>query len=104
VSGGGSVTLTGALTYTGDTNVTASTLDVGDLTYSANVTVSGGATLEASSVVTGTLTIGDDPTLAITGGPEASGELTAVPEPSTFVLLSIAALGLIGAAWRRRNR
>jgi hypothetical protein len=36
-------------------------------------------------------------------GPLAGGALKAVPEPSTFVLLTITALGLIGAAWRKRK-
>jgi len=60
----------------------------------------------AKSVSVDTLTIGAGSTLvinAISGGPSSGGELTLVPEPSTFVLLAIAALGLIGGAWRRRN-
>jgi hypothetical protein len=33
----------------------------------------------------------------------ATGQLTAVPEPSTFVLLGMGAFGLLGFAWRRKK-
>jgi len=32
------------------------------------------------------------------------GNITPIPEPSTFTLLGIGTLGLFGYAWRRRNR
>jgi fibronectin-binding autotransporter adhesin len=64
------------------------------------------ATAYVDSVSIGTVTLGAGSTLvinAIPGGPSAGGGLTPVPEPSTFVLLTIAALGFIGAAWRKRK-
>jgi hypothetical protein len=119
---GGTLTLTGALTYTGPTTInTTSTLKIYSpgTTSLAAITGSGDAmgnlvigdgsvanTVSANSVSVGALTIGAGSTLtinAIAGGPSAGSGLTAVPEPSTLVLLAMAAIGLIGAAWRRRN-
>jgi hypothetical protein len=103
LAGGSTVTLdsTGILSLKAVTGGATDTLVVGDSsgTYLATAT--------ADSVTVGTLTIGAGSTLtinALSGGPSSGGALTAVPEPSTFVLLAIAALGLVGAAWRRRNR
>jgi hypothetical protein len=40
-------------------------------------------------------------TIATSGGDLV---LSVVPEPSTFALVAIAALGLLGCGWRRRRR
>ncbi|MGD0516529.1 MAG: PEP-CTERM sorting domain-containing protein [Thermoguttaceae bacterium] len=115
---GGILTLTGALTYTGATAITGGTVQINTPGTSALAAISGAgslgigdgivaSTVSANSVSVDTLTIGAGSTLvikALSGGPSSGGELTPVPEPSTFVLLAIAALGLVGAAWRRRNR
>jgi fibronectin-binding autotransporter adhesin len=106
-AGGGTLALTGDLTYTGDTSVWAGSLEVGELTASANVNINDNANMSAEKVVTGTLTIGAGAKLTIKALPGsqqlAGGGMHAVPEPSTWIMLSIAALGLLGAAWRRRN-
>jgi autotransporter-associated beta strand protein len=87
----GTVTLTGPLTYTGDTIVNAGTLNVTNLTASPHVYVATGATLNATSIVADTLTI---------GGPQLASA-AAVPEPSTLLLLALAGLGAL-PAWRRK--
>jgi autotransporter-associated beta strand protein len=110
----GILTLTGALTYTGLTDIQAGTLQIntGGGTALASITGAGAlgigntTSLTANSVSVGTLTIGAGSTLtinAIPGGPMAGGGFTAVPEPSTFAMLAMAALGLMAAAWRRRK-
>jgi fibronectin-binding autotransporter adhesin len=54
--------------------------------------------LQADSILQNTLTVGPGATITlmpIAGGPLISGGLTAVPEPSTIVLIFIAGLGLL---------
>jgi fibronectin-binding autotransporter adhesin len=130
--GVGTLTLTGPLYYQGLSDIQegtlkistgvatqignvggAGTLDVENATTlsaysvsSGNVKIDGVSSLTTANVYTGTLTIGAGSKLTITpiaGAPLSGGSLKAVPEPSTIVLLAIAALGMIGAAWRRRN-
>jgi autotransporter-associated beta strand protein len=96
--GTGTLTLSADPTYTGKTIVDAGTLTVGNLTHSANVYVASTGTLNATSIVTGTLTIGG-PALAATSS--AAAPITAVPEPSTIVMLVLASLGTL-LAWRRK--
>ena len=96
--GAGMLTLTGALSYTGNTIVNDGTLTIagtGELnTPLAKVEVATGATLNASSITCDTLTIGGGPFHApVVGG--------AVPEPSTMALLVLAGLSLAGWAIRR---
>jgi autotransporter-associated beta strand protein len=121
--GSNTLTLTGALTYGGTTDIQAGTLqintssvDVGDVTLAA-ITGASSATLgvgdgtnptslTATSVAVGTLTIGAGSTLtiaAIDGGPSSGSALTQVPEPSTIVLLALAGLGLLIGALRNRR-
>ncbi len=112
----GIMTLTGPVSYTGLTNIQAGTLQInnGLSTVLANVTgtssgtlaIDNASTLTANSISVGALIIGGGSTLGIdplSGGPSASGALSPVPEPSTLVMLAIAAIGLIGAAWRRQK-
>jgi autotransporter-associated beta strand protein len=99
--GGGKLTLTGPLTYTGNTDVTG-TLQID----TASVPV----ILSTISGATGTLGVGPGTTLTATSihvdtliiGTEAPGAaLAAVPEPGTLVLLMLAGLTLAGACLRR---
>ena len=123
----------GGFALTLDNSGNVSTIDVaGSHTISAPVvlnndaTISGTGTLNLSGGINGsrdlevdidltatniqvdTLTIGSGATVtiqAIPGGPMAlSDNLKSVPEPCTFILLGIGALGLLSYTWRRRKR
>ncbi|MCC6124534.1 MAG: autotransporter-associated beta strand repeat-containing protein [Pirellulales bacterium] len=91
--GSGTLSLTAAPTYTGNTTVNDGTLTLSTplSTPAANVYVATGATLNAPSITANSLTIGGPPLAAA----------AAVPEPGTFVLLVLAGLGAI-LAWRRK--
>jgi hypothetical protein len=80
--------------------------EVAPLSGTGNTTLSASTQLTATSVVQNTLTIGAGATLtisAISGGSTAvTSSLTAVPEPATWTMLMLAAMGL-GIYWRRRR-
>jgi len=85
-------------------NVTTGSKHIGALSGTGTTSLSASTNLTASSVVQNTLTIGAGSTLtiaAIPGGPTAGmGSISAVPEPSTWAMLMLAAMGL-GIYWRR---
>jgi hypothetical protein len=115
----GTLKLSGNLTYTGPTSFEGTLkisgdpalhaikstgsgtgeLIVGDIAYPATV-------LSATRVGVKTLTVTAGSKLTIEphadGLPGAGAGFTPVPEPSTFVLLALAGLGVLLAAWRRR--
>jgi autotransporter-associated beta strand protein len=119
--GSGILTLTGALTYGGLTDIQAGTLQINTSSVPVSLAAITGASdaalgvgdgtnatsLTATSVSVGTLTLGAGSTLtiaAIPGGPLAGpGGISAVPEPSTITLLALAGTGLLIAAWRKRQ-
>ena len=79
---------------------------VGNVTGAGSMSVDAGASLTAMSVAQNTITIGPGATLtiaAIPGGPSASfPSISPVPEPSTWAMLMLAAMGLV-VYWRRRR-
>jgi autotransporter-associated beta strand protein len=93
--GDGTLTLTSASTYAGDTTVNQGVLNanMGIDTPSAAVYVATGATLNAASIVADTLTV---------GGPRIS-VATAVPEPGTLALLAMAGIAAVWFAARRKR-
>ena len=106
VNASASLMIGGATTNNGTMNLdSASMLAFNAISGTGTTTIGGvqNAVVAASSVTQGTLTINPGSTLILTGWTGRSGAaINAVPEPSTWVLLSIVALGLIGAAWRRK--
>jgi fibronectin-binding autotransporter adhesin len=116
--GQGNVILTGALTYTGATLIddqwstleidSPGTTDLAAISGAGALKIGDGVvanTVSADSVSVGKLTIAAGSKLTINplfGGPPPSG-LTAVPEPSTLVLLAMSALALLGFVWKQRR-
>jgi autotransporter-associated beta strand protein len=95
-TGAGILVLSGSNTYQGGTDVEAGTLDV---------------TLRAALPDQSSLTVGVGASslfAAASGGPALFGSPNLaplpVPEPSAFVLLASAAIGLATSAWKRRRR
>ena len=91
LAGCGELILSGKNTYTGGTNVNAGTLII-----TTNTAFPGGTSLTVNAG--GTFIF--DPSAVAT--PTAGAVASVVPEPSTFVLLGIGVLGLLGYGWRRR--
>jgi hypothetical protein len=95
-----------SVTNNGALNITSGSKTVGALSGTGNTTLSASTQLTATSVVQNTLTIGAGSTLtiaAIPGGPLAGmGSISPVPEPSTWAMLMLAAIGL--GIYRRRSR
>lgn len=94
LSGGGQLILSGSNIYGGGTVVNAGMLYVTNsaaLPSGTSLTVGAGATFVFGSSVAA---------VPIAASPLA---VTAVPEPSTFAILGVGALGLLARAWRRRR-
>ena len=94
LGGGGQLILSGSNDYTGGTTVNAGTLYVSNsagLPDGTNLAVGAGGTFIFEPLAAAA---------PIAVSPLA---VTAVPEPSTFVLLVAGALGLLAYAWRRRR-
>jgi autotransporter-associated beta strand protein len=84
------------------TSATANAIDTvaGDTGSTLQVTT--GSSLTSSSITVGSLVIGGDPPAPAPYNAGAIGGPAPVPEPSTLVLLALAGLGVLVAAWRRK--
>ena len=105
ISVAGTHTISAPVLMDNDVNVSgAGTLNLsGGISGSYMLDVLSG-NVTAKNILVSTLTIGSGATVtiqAIPGGP-LSGDITPVPEPSTFVLLAIGTLFTAGYGWRRR--
>ena len=90
--GGGALILSGTDSYSGETTVSAGTLELlssSALPTETRLTVAAGATLIFNPAT-------------VEAAPLA-GDVHAAPEPGTLALLGAAAIGLLGCAWRRRK-
>ena len=94
------MTLTGALTYKGNTAINAGALQIDTLGSVTLSTITGVGTLGVGSGTNLTATSINVDTLII--GAEAPGAAAAVPEPGALVLLALAGLTLAGAYLRRK--
>jgi autotransporter-associated beta strand protein len=95
-----------AVANDGILNITAGSKHVGALSGTGHTSLAASTQLTAMSIVQNTVTLGVGARITIapiSGGPTAgTGSLTAVPEPSTWAMLMLAAMGL-GMYWRRRS-
>jgi autotransporter-associated beta strand protein len=85
-------------------NVTSGTKHIGTLTGTGTTSLSASTHLTATSVFQNTLNMGAGSTLTITaipGGYQGMGQISPVPEPSTWAMLMLAAMGL--GIYRRRR-
>jgi autotransporter-associated beta strand protein len=95
---------------TGSLNLTAGTVSVAGISGEGDTTVTGGATLTADYICQNVLTIGAGSTLAInaidassSASLSSSSALTAVPEPSSLLMLVLAGMyGLMRFIWKRK--
>jgi autotransporter-associated beta strand protein len=100
-AGTGTLTLSGANTYTGNTTVQEGALVTGAISGPGTTEVYAGAQLSATSIVQNTLIIGAGGSVTIRETAGAASSASAVPEPATWVLIGTALLGLL--AFRRRR-
>jgi len=103
---GSSLAATTAVANNGTLEV-SSTLaqNVGAVTEAGTTQVDAGKSLTATSILQGTLTIGAGATVTIraTTAGAGLGNMSQVPEPSSFALLGAGITGLLAYAWRRRK-
>jgi autotransporter-associated beta strand protein len=114
-NGSGTLEFDGTVSYSGDTTINAGVLKINNNLSTTLSAISGDGTLEvdgsstmltAGSIKANTLTIGAGAEVviaAISGASiEQELEIQSVAEPGTLVLLGIAALATLFAAWRRK--
>ncbi len=105
-TGPSTVFITGTPSYTGSTNIAAGTLQINShsavslhaITGAGTLGVDNTTSLTATSIIVGTLTVGTGSIVTIAplaGGPLGGMEsLLPIPEPSTWAMLALAAMGL----------
>jgi autotransporter-associated beta strand protein len=114
-NGSGTLEFDGTVSYSGDTTINAGVLKINNNLSTTLSAISGDGTLEvdgsstvltAGSIKANTLTIGAGAEVVIAAISGASIEqeldIQSVAEPSTLLLLGIAALATLFAAWRRK--
>lgn len=104
---GGQISTSSLITNNATFLIVGGVHTVNNITGTGTTQVIDGGQLTAPSIVQDRLIIGDGSGMTIApipGSPLSGSSLTPVPEPSVLVLLAIAGLGILPAAWKWKKR